>query len=271
MNDERGNWYLLTGLVIGVVLGLIYAWQIRPLQYSETSPVMLNPEYKEQYRVLIASAYLANNDLVRAEARLRLLNDKDPIQALTEQAERTLANGGDAEAAVALGMLAVDLGGGKKPAEEPESPSVTAGATEEMEPIPASPTPQPQAAEEQTTPEHTPTTAVSRELVLEERQPVCDPNLIEALVQIQVEDSEGQPLPGLELIVSWSTGQETIFTGLKPELGSGYADFTIVQGETYTVQAAQGGELVGDLTVQQCETQGGSAYEGGWLLCFRQP
>ena len=35
MNDDRGPWYLLTGLVIGVILGLVYSLKIDPVVYEK--------------------------------------------------------------------------------------------------------------------------------------------------------------------------------------------------------------------------------------------
>jgi Tfp pilus assembly protein PilF len=87
MNEKRGPWYLLTGLVIGAVLGLLYAWVVRPVQYTNTAPNSLRADYKDQYRAIIAVAYLANGDLLRARARLELLQDPDLYRVLAEQAQ----------------------------------------------------------------------------------------------------------------------------------------------------------------------------------------
>jgi hypothetical protein len=95
MNGEkRGPWYLLTGLVLGIALGLIYAWIFQPVQYVDTSPASLRSDFKDQYRALIAAAYLGNGDLVRARARLELIKDEDMFRAISEQAQRTLAQQG---------------------------------------------------------------------------------------------------------------------------------------------------------------------------------
>lgn len=109
MRDERGSWYLLTGFVLGAVLGLVYAWRISPVQYLETSPRTLNSEYKNSYRAMIAAAYLANADLPRAQARLNLLEDANIPAALAEQAQNSLAGDGDPREAQALGLLALAI------------------------------------------------------------------------------------------------------------------------------------------------------------------
>lgn len=111
-NEDRGPWYLITGLLIGAILGLMYAWVVQPVRYVDTSPASLRSDFKDSYRVMIASAYVGNGDLVRAQARLELLQDPDLYRTLSEQAQRTLAEEGSTDDARALGLLAVALGGG---------------------------------------------------------------------------------------------------------------------------------------------------------------
>lgn len=108
--DERGNWYLITGMILGILLGIIYSKWIQPVQYTDTSPASLVEDYKDIYRILVASAYEANGDLVRAKARLGLLKDENSYRTVAEQAQNVLADGGSAEEARALGILAVALG-----------------------------------------------------------------------------------------------------------------------------------------------------------------
>ena len=112
MRDDRGHWYLLTGFVIGIVLGLVYAWLIAPQERPDTSPASLQPEFKDQFRAMIASAFVATGDLTRAEARLKYLGDSDITRVLSEQAQRTLGEGNSPLEAQALGLLAVALGQG---------------------------------------------------------------------------------------------------------------------------------------------------------------
>jgi hypothetical protein len=108
-DPARGFWYLLTGLVIGLVIGLAYAWLAQPVRYVDTPPVSLGAEFKDQYRMMIAVAFAADNDLVRAVERLKLLQDEDAFQALTGQAQRILAAEGSLEEARFLSALAVAI------------------------------------------------------------------------------------------------------------------------------------------------------------------
>jgi len=107
--EDRGNLYLVTGIVIGLVLGLLFAWVIQPVEYLDTPPDSLKEIYKDQYRAVIASAYEANQDIVRAKARLELLGDEDIHRAVAEQAQVLLADGGTPQEAQALGRLAAAL------------------------------------------------------------------------------------------------------------------------------------------------------------------
>ncbi len=81
MEQNRGNWYLLTGLILGLALGMIYAWVISPITEVDTHPNLLRDDYKDIYRSLISRAYQANSNLPRAEARLELIGDYDPALA----------------------------------------------------------------------------------------------------------------------------------------------------------------------------------------------
>ncbi len=96
--EERGPWFLLTGLIIGGVIGLVFAWKVSPVKYVDTQPVTLRADYKDQYRTMIALAFVADGDLPRAKARLeKALGDTDIARVLTMQAQRALAEGRPAE------------------------------------------------------------------------------------------------------------------------------------------------------------------------------
>lgn len=106
MKEARGPWYLLTGLLIGLALGLTYAWVIQPVNFYDTPPHTLNAADKAQYRLMIAQAYAADGDLVRAHERLKLLEDANVNEVLIEQAQQLLAADGPVEQARALNALA---------------------------------------------------------------------------------------------------------------------------------------------------------------------
>ncbi|UCH59915.1 MAG: hypothetical protein JSV61_00145 [Anaerolineales bacterium] len=300
MRENRGPWYLLTGLLFGAVIGLAYAWLVQPVRYTNTKPASLRPDFKDRYRALIALAYQTNDNLVRAKARLELLEDQDVYRALAEQAQRTLAGGGNVEEARALGALAVALGQAPPTVEPaPQNTGIPASTTAVISATQAITTPISISIEAtpsltitldtspnptSTTiplvtllptftplPTRTPTPTPGSPFVLRNQEQLCDPNLEEPLIQVQTIDSAGQPVPAVEVIVNWETGEDHFFTGLKPELGLGYADFSMTPLTNYTLRLANGGQPISGLSAPECEAQGGERYWGTWLLVFEQP
>ena len=332
--EERGPWYLLTGLILGLALGLAYAWMFQPAETEGTAPSGLNPEAKQHYRAMIAAAYQADGDLLRARARLELLGDQDVYHALAEQAQQMLASGETPDQARALGMLAVALGQSQSagPTSQPTTPAVIvahSGLTPlasgmpppSASPLPASAsptatappasTPTPMASEpaqstapvsttpaasatdtaDSTEPSTTPGETVTPTpkprptetprptatasptpggpFVLTVREEVCTAGQPPRL-QIQTYDGSGQPVPGLEIVVTWEGGEEHFFTGLKPELGLGYADFNLTPGVNYTVRVAQAAQIIDDLQAVACPAEGGGEFWGGWQLRYEQ-
>ncbi len=300
MGESRGSWYLLTGLLIGLALGLVYAWVINPVAYTNTDPASLSGNYKEAYRSLIAAAYGADGNLERARARLGLLKDSRPAEILAAQAQSVLANGGPSEDARRLALLAAALGKTPSPASPIPSitttssalpatltpsatlqtvPSSTPNATKAVSTMTSTPrpsatfTPSPTfvtATPLPTVPSRTPTPTLGAPFMLKERQPVCDPDLPEALLQVQVTDAAGNGLPAIEIQVTWQGGADSFFTGLKPEIGPGYADFVMNPGEIYVVRLTAGSQAASNLVAPDCGTPGGANYWGGWLLVFTQ-
>ena len=105
---KRGNWYLLTGVIVGLIIGLVYAWVSNPVIYTHSTPATLQEEDKDSYRGLIAQVYAVTGDFDRAQLRLALLEDDTPVYTLGAQAQRCLAEGNPAEAR-ALALLASAL------------------------------------------------------------------------------------------------------------------------------------------------------------------
>ena len=108
MKNQSGSLYLLTGLVLGVFLGLAYTWFIQPEKAVDTAPSSLGAPLKDQYRALVATAFASTGDLVRARARLELLGDTDYYSSVLEQAGRKAVFGETGEV-TALRLLAAAL------------------------------------------------------------------------------------------------------------------------------------------------------------------
>jgi hypothetical protein len=267
--EKQSAWYLLTGLILGLLLGLAYTWWINPVAYQDTSPASLKEPYKDQYRSIIAQVYVETGDLTRAQSRLALLKDADPILALGAQAQKILAQTGSEAEARALAMLAAALQTQLTPTPSltetqvtnVPSPTATQAATTS---IPTNTLPAPSV-----TPTPTPTETLSFEL--DSQEVLCDPTDSGPLLEIFVYDAAGLPLPGVELRISWLGGEETFYTGLKQDISPGYADFQMEIGETYALTVA-GGETVLDLRAQECALEEeAETYWGGWSLIFQAP
>lgn len=292
--DRRGSWYLLTGALLGVAFGLFYSWVISPVKYVDAPPYALRADYKDDYRALVASAYLYSGDLLRAQDRLAQLKDDETGQTLAMQAQRALAEGLPEVEVRALRILGMALGGGVTPDTSGITPTQ---ATTIIPPISAF-TPTPLLIEPassltmtlQTSPTPlstlnipelttiiqpvrtaTPSPTQGTPFVLQETQLVCNINQAEPLIQLEVKDAAGQPVASVEAVVTWDGGEDHFFTGLKPELSLGYADFVMTPKVVYSVHLADGGQSVDDLTAAECVTDNNSRYWGSWFLTFVQP
>lgn len=106
--------------------------------------------------------------------------------------------------------------------------------------------------------------------MLVSREKICTQELQAPLIQVQASNAFGDPVPGVSVLVTWPSGEMRFFTGLKPELGLGYADFTVTPGIIYTIQLGENGEKVTDLTAASCTKPGGATFWGAWLLKFIQ-
>lgn len=120
-------------------------------------------------------------------------------------------------------------------------------------------------------PTRTPTATPGAPFVLLDQTFICEQSLKDPLLQVLVEDVDRRPVPGVEVVVNWEEGENHFFTGMKPELGTGYADFIMSPGVVYSLRLVDGGEIIPDLTPAECETAAGSRYWGSWLLVFVQP
>jgi len=282
MTERRFPWDILLALILGIALGLTYSWMLSPVQVIDSAPEALRADFKDQYRAAIAASYASNGDLTRAQSRLALLKDADVYQALSAQAQQLLAAGQTRESQQ-VAQLASALQG-LAPVATP-SPMVVAQNTSTQNPPSSLPgtqtiadTPAPLETETPL-PFYTATARPTQTLVptpgkpfeLGSQENTCDESLGEGLLQVIVQLTSRRQLPGIELILSWSSGEEHFFTGLKPELGNGYADFAMSPGVTYTLRAAEGGAIVPGLTSPTCQASNGGTFFGGVRVVLQRP
>jgi hypothetical protein len=285
---KRAGWFYIAALCAGSALGLLYSWVLSPVRYVDTSPDTLRADFKDRFRTAIASAYAATGNLARAGTRLGLLGDADAVSALSAQAQRTLAAGGSFEEAQQLAGLARDIQLGVASI-SPATEVAVIIPTLEASPITLTSTSLPGSDSDPLVP-LTPTTTViptivpptprptqtvmptpSAPFLLISRDQVCDPNLMEGLMQVMVLDRTGQPMPAIELTITSDLGEERFFTGFKPEVSSGFADYVMESNRMYSLLVARVGPPVTDLVAPTCTGPGSRSYLGGLKLLFRQP
>lgn len=295
MRENRGPWYLLTGLMIGLVIGLIYAWVFDPVQYVDALPSGLKADTKDQYRIMIAMAYQVDANQGRARQRLALLNDSNPAQALIAQAQRS----GEVGSREAKALTALAEAYNPRSTGQPSStPFLTVTQITRVSTGVQSPTPTldpgqvVRTATLVPTATHTITPTITLTLpgtlpprptlrpsptlgtpfAFKDKQKVCDPNS-PALLQVEVFNSTNQPVSGAQIRVTWPPNSNDVFyTGLIPDISLGYADFQMVPKTIYGVQVWENGEIVNGLSTHDCSQPDGSGtFQGGWKIRFAQP
>ena len=290
---RRISWWRLgaiLALLAGLGLGLVYSWVISPLGVSDAEPITLRADFKDQYRSAIAAAYAATGNLPRARARLALLGDSNSVEALNGQAQRMRANNQSFERADQVVALALALDESTSGANGALPATLTTEIADQSENIvtetspPSSPevpldlTETPQTIETQTLviestprPTSTATPVPGKPFALTGQETICDSNLPAGLLQVLVLNSNRRQIAGAEIDITWDGGKESFFTGLKPELGNGYADYIMTPDVTYSIQLARGSDVALGITVPTCQSSAGEAFVGGIKLTFQQP
>ncbi len=261
---------LVVGVVLGVVLGLVYAWLISPVEYVNTSPALLRNDYRHEWVRLAALSYLADGDLERAQARLSAIPAEDVQSSMAALIETYAAQGRPAPTMRALSRLAEQLG--------VRTPAmlVYLGTPPASTPIVvASPTPTPVPPQPTFTP--TPTPSLPRPPYSPLPPPVSGYRAISQTLscegpagQLRVwvrrtpPEEEGRrirptptPLPGVHLWLTWSGGADRAVTGMRPQMGPGYADFTLQPDVTYALSVDEpNAPVLSNLTLSLCPETG---------------
>lgn len=82
--------YLLTGLLIGLALGLLAGYRLFPVQFFDITPVSLHEDYQDDYLAMVGLAYKADRDMGRAYSRIsEMMNpiDIDRLRTLSLKLE----------------------------------------------------------------------------------------------------------------------------------------------------------------------------------------
>ena len=245
-------WGLVIGLFWGVGSGLVYAWAINPVVEFDTEPWQLRAEDRAHYTVAIALAFAGDSDLDRAIERLLTLrgqnNNTDIFQQVADTACRLASTGYvDSNAGVKAirNMMTFYQLQGRTGCADNLIPALAMEPTTVVQidlptptlPPPATKTPVPAS---QTTPSPTPpvvivpTSVPRRDFVLANVATFCDAD-ISGVIEVFVQDFGGVGLPGMPVRIRWDDGEDTFYTGLKPERGPAYADFYMEAGKGYII------------------------------------
>jgi hypothetical protein len=279
MKKIRENFWLGVGLLLGFALGLGYAWVIRPAAFRGADPNSLQPLYRSEYILLVASAYQATGNLERARQRLALFPELDS-EALGSLAQQVVAASGPEDAARGLARLSVAL------AERTPTPSGPGGLASPTFLLTGTPQPTlaitvPYLPTNTRRPTDSPTPTTKQVFILLSLEKVCNPQVKRPLIQVIVQTPEGHGVPGVSIHIQWEGGESRFVTGMKPELSPGYADYEIEPGKVYQVTLGGGLPVTGlaastcpaatALIGSQTPTPGGGtggSYAGSMRLVF---
>jgi hypothetical protein len=263
--------------------GIFFAWNVAPTEEVETAPWQLRPEERREYVVAVILRWTYDGDLGKAiNALLGLrLNNEDPIQAVADIACELASTGyvdnNSGRYAIRSMIQFYELQGRTGcasvllPNATPQGDITIIPPTNTPTlPPPPSKTPTPSEGNRQTPtlPVVTiPTAAPQGDFAVARVEPFCDVGL-SGIIEVRVRDVEANPLPGMEIRVRWDNGQDSFFTGLKPERGLDYADFQMEAGKGYTVEMPGRSNPTQSLNATPCNTDTGQQAVTSYRVVF---
>jgi hypothetical protein len=243
----------VASLIAGLAIGLVVAWVLWPVQFTNADPADLRPAYKDDYIRMIGAAYDKDGNLAQARRRLGQLGLANPAPAVNNLAVREKQAGRSLLALKPLLSLAQAL----------SAPQVAQRPTFGITPTLAA---SPMLAV-------SPTVPVPSFRLAEQTRLTCVEEAETAHLRIMVRDPEGSDLPNIPIEIRWPNGDDTIYTGLKPERGVGYADYE-VSPDTFSVtilgaRSDTASNLHVGAAPTDCRADRGTTTRG-WRLIFQQ-
>jgi len=268
--------WLSVGLIVGLVGGLIYTWVISPPVYYDTYPPLMTEAYRQDWIKMTALAYGAEGNWARTELRLADLEDAEIRQVVAQTLDAAIAQGRPLLLLQRIAYLA-DTYGVVSPAvaiylEQPVAPEPTGTL---LPPPPASPsptlspTPPPTLTPTLTaTPTPTPQLPAPYSIISQTLRCTTAPQIAISLLLSHTIEVRSRarvvqtPQPGRTIWLLWEDGADRAVTGFRPELGLGYADFTVEPGRVYKVYIdTPTGAPISTLQTEPCTPDEG----GGWI------
>ncbi len=245
------------------MLGVGYAWLVRPARLADAAPASLRADFRDEYVALIASAFRASGDLPRAQARLALFAGSaiDDLAALA--ARRAQVHGEDSAVRGLATLAAIQSGQPTPAAASSATPTVRARQTP-LATFPLTVSPFPTAAPFTRVP---PAATAIASLHLVSRDEACDPS-VGLRLEVRVRTRSGVPAAGVEVRVRWAGGSDHFFTGLIPTMDVGYGDFAMDPDTDYQVEIPGLALPVAGVRAPACARAGGGVFYGGVRLTF---
>ena len=240
----------LVSAVLGIGIGLAIAWVWWPVEYTNADLVDLRQRHKDEYVRMISAAYVANGNLPKAQARLKVLGINFTAKYFNDFLGREQKAGHDPATLDGLALFAQGMG-------------IRAQVI---------PTPTPAAANSSET-LAVPIQAVASFQLIERTVLGCAEEPNEPHLRFMVRDALGKELPNIAIEIRWANGEDTVYTGLKPERGLGYADLEATPGTFSVAIPNTDSDVAGDLRIGEspanCRNDRG-ATPRGWKLIFQQ-
>lgn len=290
---ERGSKYrrprrlfalplVLLGLILGVGGGLYWAWERDPRVELNTEPWQLDRTGRANYIAAITLDYAYDSDLNRAVQRLLdLKSSTDPIQQVADVACE-MASSAYVETTAGIravqSMMVFYQLQGRKGCADNLIPMTTPGNTVVTIEV-ATPTPPPPATKTAVPVVQSQITPTSPQVFIPTAKPQtsytvatirtdCDVEF-SGVIEVRVQDFNGDGVPGQEIRVRWDDGESTFFTGLKPERGPDYADFQMEAGKSYTVEMPGQSDPTQPLAATTCTAGNGQPALTLYRVYFR--
>lgn len=280
---------MIVGLALGIAGALYFAWTLAPLEEFNTRPWQLSREDRDAYMIAIALNFAYDRDINRALDRLLQLqrpgegfiNPFDMVAQTACELARTefISTNNGRQAILSMQMLYQSQGRvgcadeiivASVPVNPVETLPAPPTATPTLVP-PASKTPTPPLPNIQPTPigRIVPTTPPQRDFALVRIEPFCDTE-ISGVIEVYVQESNGEGIPGMPVRVRWENGEDTFFTGLKPERGPAYADFKMQANFGYIIEMpGRSDPSPQPLAALPCTTASGAEAIQSYYVVFR--
>jgi hypothetical protein len=274
---------VLMGLAIGIGVGLFYTWALAPVEEFNTRPWQLRAQDRSAYIVAIMLEYGRTGDLGSAVSKLTELRPSiDPIQEVADTACE-LASSGYANSSSGLRAIRALMVFYRLQARTGCADALIIADSQEPPRLATIEVPTPTLAPPATK-TATPDAIVQGEgtptlFIVPTSPPRSDYEIVNIptlcslerpnTIVVNVVDNNGQGIPGQLVRVRWDGGESIFATGLKPELGAGYADFTMESETSYVVDMPGLSDPSQPLTATSCALEDGSRSIISFRVVFR--